>query len=339
MKITLFVFMISVMFLPASLYANCEAGGYMIHTEATYKKTDNQVFAILKDDKIELNAIDATTALRKELVGKYLTKIAGNTCGTTSVEISGADIYDEPQLVMKFNECLKASSNDGKYILVDKKEKQILIGTPVPIKGPTLNPERVSRTKEIILTTNLKGSTPNKSIEKSDIINLDSFPVYETTLGTNFSVLTAELYVKNLEKYFKDEGYDYYGKQYQDVVNLKIGYPVLFFATGGNVTYAGDGSHCSSMPVIYRTMDLVNRELKMRDPNFKPENGGIAEPDQFPKDEAGLHDLGVLERFKVTNAFDLDGDGKVDVIEINDRFAYRLLPGMKFEVINFGMGC
>lgn len=34
-----------------------------------------------------------------------------------------------------------------------------------------------------------------------------------------------------------------------------------------------------------------------------------------------------------------DGDGKVDVIEINERFAYRLLPGLKFEVINYGMGC
>lgn len=258
----------------------------MIHTEATYKKTDHQVYAILTDDKIALNAIDATTALRKELVGRYLTKHAGKTCGTTSIEISGIDIYDEPQLVMKFNDCSKSSSKNGMYILVDKKEKLIFMGRPVPIEGPILKPDWVPGTKEIISTANLKGTTPNKPFENSDIINIDSYPVYETTLGTNFSVLTAELYVKNLKKYFKDEGYDYYGKQYQNVDNLKVGYPVLFFATAGTIAYAGDGSHCSSVPVVYRTMDLVNRETKLRDPNFKPERGGIAEPDQYPKDKA-----------------------------------------------------
>lgn len=311
----------------------------MIHTRSTYKATDNQVFAILSDSKISLNAIDDTADLRKEIVGKYQAKYLGKTCGSTSIEISGLDNHEEAQLVMKSADCSRAASKIGSYILIDKKEKLVLIGNPVLIEGPTLKPEWVARAKEIISTTNLPGSSPDKMIEKSDIINLDSFPVHETKVGSNFSVLTAELYVKNLEKYFKDEGYAYYGKQYQNFEKLKVGYPVLFFASAGSLAYAGDGSHCSSVPVIYRNMDIVNREQKLIDPKFTPERGGIAEKDQYPKDKAGLHDLGVLDRFKVTNAFDLDGDGKVDVIEINERFAYRLLPGLKFEVINFGMGC
>lgn len=339
MKNILFLFSLLSVLVNTPAFANCEAGGYMIHTLATYKKADHQVFAILADNKITLNAIDDTTELRNQIVGEYLAKKSGKACGKTNIEISGLDVYDGPQLALKSGDCAKITSKSGIYILIDKKEKQVLLGSPVSIEGPTLRPEWAARTKSLLSTTNLPGSSPEKMIHKSDILNLNSFPVHETSLGKSFSVLTAELHVKNVEKYFKDEGYAYYGKQYMNFEKVKVGYPVLFFASAGSLAYAGDGSHCSSVPVMYRNMDLVNREQKLRDPKFKPERGGIAEPNQFPKDSSGLYDLGVLERFNVTNAFDLDGDGKVDVIEINERFAYRLLPGLKFEVINFGMGC
>ena len=121
--------------------------------------------------------------------------------------------------------------------------------------------------------------------------------------------------------------------------NTKVGYPVLMFSSKGKVEYVGDGSHCSEVPVMHRNMELVNREEKKRNPAYKATRGEIADPSKFPKDKNGLFDLGLLERFKVTNAFDMNGDNQVDVIEINNRFAYRILDGFRFEVINLGMGC
>ncbi len=46
-----------------------------------------------------------------------------------------------------------------------------------------------------------------------------------------------------------------------------------------------------------------------------------------------------FDRFNVTNAFDLNADGIIDVLEINDRFAYSLDSMGNPTVINYGQGC
>lgn len=330
------------MFFPMLAKPNCEAGAYMIHTKATYKKQDNLVYAILSNSgQIEVNSIDedhGPEPFSTSLVGEYTSYYGQEKCSKVKVKIEGVDNYETPQLKMSKVFCEEASPATGGYILIDTMEKKIFIGKPLSVSEASKRTPAKSE-RDIIYQNKFPGSNPKQMIELNDFTNLDEFQVYETKIGENFSIVVAELFIKEVAKYFKSEGYAYYGQQYMDFKNVKVGYPVLMFSSGGKTEYVGDGSHCSVVPVMYRNMDLVNREMKLKDPKYVHSRGSIAKADDFPKDENGLHYLGLLDRFRVTNAFDMDGDTKVDVIEINGRFAYRVLDNFKFEVINWGMGC
>lgn len=329
--------------IPYRSFSNCEAGGYSIHTKATYKSHDQQVYAILRGKSIEINSIDDfgadTPSFRKSLVGDYGVQYQGKDCGTAKIQVDGLDEYENPSLSIGALSCIDLEATRGSYILIDKEKKKLVIGTRLKVDGPFVEKELNPKVNDIIHNTKFSAIYPNGTIDKADILNLESFPVYSIKLGNDFSVLIATLYIKNVAKYFKSKGYAYYGEQYMKFENTKVGYPVLMFSSKGNIEYIGDGSECAEVPVMYRNMELVNREEKLRDPTYKAARGGTARPDDFPKDKDGLFDLGVLDRFQITNAFDMNGDGEVDIIEINDRFAYRILEKFKFEVINMGTGC
>lgn len=336
------IFILLQLLLPQLAKSNCEAGGYMIHTKATYKESDNLVYAILSEDgNIEINSLDdddSSSPFRKSLVGEYSVQYGNEKCSKAKVEIDGVDVYGNGQLLVSNMVCAGKKLNKSTYIVLDTLYRKIVIGQRLSLsKVSKRSPSNIER--DIVLKNKFPGSHPSKNIEHKDIINLNNFQVHETLIGDSFSIVVAELYIKEVAKYFKQEGYAYYGKQYMNFENVKVGYPVLMFSTEGKTEYVGDGSHCSEVPVMYRNMDLVNREMKLKDQKYEPSRGAIAKDDAFPKDENGLHDLGLIDRFHVTNAFDMDGDGKVDVIEINGRFAYRVLDNFKFEVINMGMGC
>ena len=49
--------------------------------------------------------------------------------------------------------------------------------------------------------------------------------------------------------------------------------------------------------------------------------------------------LGAVERFRITGAFDSNGDGAPDLLEVNDRFAYLLEPDGRLFVVRVGLGC
>ena len=46
-----------------------------------------------------------------------------------------------------------------------------------------------------------------------------------------------------------------------------------------------------------------------------------------------------IDRFTLTKAFDLSGDGLPDVLELNRLYAYHLDPAGKLWVIHYGEGC
>lgn len=362
-----------------STEANCEAGGYGIHTKATYKKSDENIYAILRDKVIHINTIDESAEydkayneasiayqaggsaeptedsdvlldnFRESLVGKYDVEFRNKRCNTVNIKKVRDGIYNNPQLIISDLFCKKFDSKNSAYIIINKEKKKLIIGERLPIVSSTKSEKPNLQVRNIILNNKFPidsfyiYSTNAKTIEKDDIVNLSNFPVYITKIGKSFLLMRAELQVNNISKYFVSESKlnDSKEDEYKSYKNkkIKIGYTVLMFSQNGKVKYVGDGSHCASHMIFYKNLKLDNRNKMKRDPTLRIHPVEVAGENEYPLDKQGYYDFGTLDKFKVTNAFDMNGDGNVDIIEVNERFAYRILNGFDFEVINYGWGC
>lgn len=90
----------------------------------------------------------------------------------------------------------------------------------------------------------------------------------------------------------------------------KVDFPVIYFTHPAHRTtyFVGDGSHCSSA-------------------NFKR------------YEDASVGAVGELNRFEISRALDLDGDGIVDVLHINESFAFSIDRKGHVEAIDLTFDC
>lgn len=325
-------------------------------TDINYKLANDNIYATLEKDKILINALDGKkdNFLSESLPGSYDINYSGKKCGKANIEVSFPGIeeakrmteeanerrkkegddsevgpiawdgMDDPLIVLKDLTC-EIVSSDKKYIIINKKEKVITVGSKLKIRETQKVSNNHEKIKKLILRTKIYAGRSEEMIDISDIVNIDSFPVFTTELGAGFTLITAQLDLKNVLKYFKNTGYRNYGDKYKKLTNIKIGVPILFFSSAENIKLIADPSNCTDTQVMQEHIQLFDRI----------ERNDVADM----KDSNSLYDLGSLGEFRATGAFDMDGDGHVDIIVINDGFAIRVYDGFKFEIIDHPLNC
>jgi len=338
-----------------SLNANCEAGGYSIHTVAKYKKPNpSKVFLINNDDGLYLNALDSEKKYTIE--GEYkITNLKGS-CNAITLKNSSDSIIEMNFLkyTIVAKDCKNTNLLKNLYMELNTVTNTIRVGKKLKIskknkivKHKALQNNATQIIKKMILNKKLASfdygyEKPRNHhiIKKKDVINYGQYKFRHTQVGKGnkpFIMSIAELKVDKIGKYFiSGEDKDILKKS-SDFINRYVRFPVIFFTRAGTTDYIGDGADCSSSPVGRLDQAFVNWKHLNKDLSNKNQDKKIKT--KYRKDSKGRFNIGLIEYFEISNAFDLNDDGIPDIIEINGEFAYLLKPNGEFIVINYGMGC
>ncbi len=337
----LFALALSTLLFSSSMFA-CSDGGYWIHTPAKYKKPNQEFYVIIHKKRLMLttNYHGYSDSHLKSILRNYDLFYNGAKCGKATIKKDGFDFYGNDAYGIDRNGCDKLKISERTYAHINTQKGIMKVGQKLSISNEINTSNKKKEIREIIKKTKLWS---NKDfgivgrIQDKDIQNFESFPIKKVSVGKNFSMYIANLHIKNLGKYFGGRGYANYGKEYERVEGVKVEYPVLFFEHGDKISYAGDASACSGWTVFDKYAGVVNRRMHAKNPKYKPSYGRVSPTVRYPKDSEGLNNLGLLEKFKITDAFDLDGDGVVDILVINQKFAFSIGKNGELEVIDFSL--
>ena len=319
--------LLCLMLAAAPAFANCEVGGYLIHTVAEYKTCEPQRFVLpyWKESASRLGF--AETGIRCDhsaLRGPKLSLSHGNQiCSRTAY--SQVDRYKAPNDIEyrldapRCGALLENLPSHG-YAFLDATQRTLRFTDALPIGILELDAsDRAALEAEIeaqlpgltlYAESGILGQMLRGRIEPGDIA---STQIETMTVGFGqrpFVMAIAVLTLRNLDRLYG--GLEWLPADLAPRLRINtIEYPVIFFRpSSGSARYVGDGSSCAS-----------TRAFR-----------GDPQPETTPQ-------LGAVERFRITGAFDSNDDGAPDVLEVNDRFAYLLEPDGRLFVVRFGLGC
>ena len=346
----------------STAWANCEAGGYSIHTIAEYRSSNRLgtfYYFYKQKGKNHINVFNTVVGdsqgvsppnFRQDDIRVYLgkTHCTLNKSITAKIETTHVkDVYDAMRRETKifFDGCesfFSRLSNNG-YIVINDTSNKIYLPQALDI-NTDLKPTK-SEISEI--TKDIKDRIKQKKLVQGRISNknVKKITVTKTTVGNvnpPFRMGVGILLLNNPFEVYPDmEGYRYYGEEYMDFKDKLFEFPVLYFTSSENkFSYIGDGESCGHVPMFYRNIQKVNSEMQAKDDKYKPKRKGYSQfknIEDYPLGDK-MFNLGPTDRFTITGAFDLTGDGYPNIIRVNERFVYSILEDEKIIVINYGMG-
>jgi hypothetical protein len=331
---------VATLFVSPSVFANCEGGGYSIHTVATYAKPDPSRILFLYERKgdgtvrAKLGALEQTEEF-KRLAGKWKAVYGRESCASASSTVDPSykedDSYAvEHPFILDTKKCESIWKNVPRrgYFLLNEQDRTIRFPREMKVErsGP-VNSQKVVIKKAIdrdLATRKLHLYTYGSEAEARGPITpaMIAGKRFEwTTVGTGsktFTVAIAVLQVKGVKNAYFPSATDapetenaeliQYRKRYE-IPSGVADFPVIYFRNEGkDPKFVGDGSLCSYV-------------------NYK----------KYPSPQSGSE--GSFDRFSITRAFDLDHDDRVDLLEVNEQFTYRIRADGALEVVNLGMGC
>jgi hypothetical protein len=310
---------------------SCGIGAYQIHTIAPYKKPDpKRVFLLYH--RGESGEILAETTATEEADPRAITEPIriefGPAACTAPSGLSPApkSVSDDPhssRVPYRFSvqDCATLAHEipDRGYLLLDTVTRTVRFPRQIQIDespAPASEQERIAafvkedlESRILYLST---GDGPALGRISPDMI--DGRRADDTTIGRGRHRLVVHvelLRIKGLSSALLGGAFDELSRSERfRITSGKADFPVLYFKhpSRSNPMFIGDGSMCS-----------------------------YDQYEKYPEPQAGAE--GSFDRFRITRAFDFDLDGTVDVLEVNDRFAYWLDASGVPEVIHYGLGC
>jgi len=320
-----------------SALANCEAGAFLIHTTATYKPFDPVRTFVLyreRDGALEarLGGVDLEnheSNVAERFRGNFLLIQGGFSCpvdvgaaGDPAALEMGGYPY---RLGLGACEALLLEAGEVGYARVDLVDRQVRLSRALSIAKDAPPSAALRERAERQALAELQ--TLDLHLERQ--VSSDAAPATAlrldergdarfryTRIGDETWLAVAEL---RIERTLEDWGP--IGEPLREELGVEarvgIDFPTLFLVDPRNgARFIGDGSWCA--------------------------NHSIFEADAAPSEGAALGSLRSWQgetTFEPTHASDFDGDGRVDVLEVNSRFAYEIGPGGGLRVISYGMGC
>jgi hypothetical protein len=286
------------------LAANCEAGGYTIHTIAEYKKYEAKRVPIVYVKQgqwldVDLNAIDVGAPFDGAPV-RTLTHRGGSCAlGSVKIPLSGR---------LKLGSCAEFAKAlpQRAYAFFDTTKGIVDFPDELPLAEALPQERSQAEAAAEALLPQLTLHANNFMEEKPggddvlDLLRAKARRFEHAAAGglpPRFLLSTMVLTLPHAYRYYSYA---------TDAKPHDFDFPVLFLTLGNaKMFYFGDGSECA----FSRTSS--QRTAK---------------------------NLGPTDRFKLTGAYDFDGDGLPDVIEINRAVAYLIENGT-LKVIDYTQGC
>jgi hypothetical protein len=311
---------ISFITVASSCWANCESGGYIIHTVAEYgvpeglsfypytyiKGVLNLNFSLSsKDSNNIVNHINANLDNPEKFVRVRHRQEECRLRLQNKIEIisGGISYYNETS---SFSLCLKNDQTIAErgYARYDYKKQVLTLPSSLTIKTVEYDRSEEQVIVQKIFDLRLKGDESLESrITRDDVSKIDFFSTRVGSGDDALEVITVVLNLINIERIFSSQIMS------SDKLREKSAqFPVIFFKRKGETPkYVADGSWCAS----YRLMQKVERNVQS---------------------------LGPVERFEIQSAYDFDNDGSADILVIN-RVAYLLMKNGTIKVIDYPRGC
>jgi hypothetical protein len=340
-KLTRVVFFATAaLFVSPSVDANCEGGGYSIHTVATYAKPDPTRILFLYERqpdglvRAKLGALEQTEEF-KRFAGKWKVIYGGENCASVPSKVDpgyqerDSNAVERPFILdTKKCESIRKNAPVRGYFLLNEQNRTIRFPREMKVdrSGPAAS-EKMEMEKAIdrdLATRKLHLYTYGSESEARGPITpaMIAGKRFEwTTVGAGskaFDVAIAVLQLKGVKSAYFPSPTDAEeagnpatrtDRKRYDIPSGKADFPVIYFRSAGkDPKFVGDGSLCSYV-------------------NYK----------KYPAPQSGSE--GSFDRFSITRAFDLDHDEGIDLLEVNEQVTYRIRDGGALEVVNVGMGC
>ncbi len=313
----------------SSCFANCEAGGYTIHTTATYKPTDKKKIFLLYELKeanrifAQLNGIDGSEVVELMASGKapLTVRLGSSSCVVKDGwQIDPNYKSDDPYSSefpyrIPLNSCshIQARIPKAGYLLFDAVHHVITLPAELAIEpGANLSEDLTAKifkdlnSRELYLLTfpqwGSNGVEDRKGRVASEMILGRTIQSTQVGRGASvFKIVIVSLSLKGVSQTYPKEMLP---DQLKDNPNAPIEFPVIYFVPQSQVPrFIGDGSACSYV-------------------KLQQDQGNAS-----------------FDRFRVTKAFDLNLDGAADLLEINGSFTYWITTTGDPLVIHYGSGC
>lgn len=294
-------------------FANCEAGAYMIHTVAEYKPTGTgtpTLKYIIEKDIFKVRI--PTNAGGKPISRRTLQTLTQVYLDNSSCKLGKAAFNKDEmalyQVHFPIGTCKELSNKvpPKGFLVVDLKQRWLKIAHQLEVKagGTGLPANETAMTKEVmtgkIIPSRDLGGKATSGARKLAKEDISQTRFEYTTVG-NFQMAVMILTIINTKPYFPD--LENFGVELK---GRSIEFPVIFFIENGkSPRFVADGSNCADVKIAQARTETP------------------LAPD----------------RFKLSSAYDLNGDLSPDIIEVNDAFDYELAKGGKLWVIDFQQGC
>jgi len=309
-------------------YANCEAGGYGIHTKATYAGSAPErtyfVYTIengqmgpyeypLNHENIKLSE-DA-------MVGGYTLHQFQNKCSPVDLTLSKNNDFkkqaaESVSFIWTLGQCEKSLKIPKRgYLQINFLSKDIRVGKKIAVGPEKATPEiAVSSKIEALVKDDIHKREINfiQKTEKDAKIfaqDRDFNGIDYQKIGSDFWVVTAWVRIeKTMESWREIDQYAFDQIKKSEKGMKAFDFPFLYFySKKGNLNWVGDGSSCVKASPYFDEKRKIKKSF------------GVL--------------LGYGIRFNVSNAFDMDGDEQPDLIEVNNNFTYELQKDGEIRVV------
>ena len=310
--------------MPSSVRANCEAGADLMHTIAQYGSgaPDTFFFLYTYDPANQQLMLQATagahgsvgTGVERESIRLMRGKASCSYETAIEEQESDPDSMEPTKVKVPLAECAAFAEGIPRsgYLKIDHTTGTWFLPTELALttttQVPTAEQAAAIRTRSLArLTEWLNGNPPHtRALVESDVVNLQQPDITRTMAGESFSMWAVRYHLANLTQMVQSLA------QTESPPPV-VGFPIVYFQRAKETPFfIGDGSWCA-----------------LYDGFPRPTPGSDSPGSNIPE----------IDRFTLTKAFDLSGDGLPDVLELNRLYAYHLDQAGKLWVIHYGEGC